>query len=163
MTNSRTDLRITDHAPNIQSKRYSRIGIGIKSKPKPHSPSTSNDTTELESGALRADRVVNHVVVEEALGAVTPGESLSADVVVLVESALRGVLAILVVLVHHVVVVVLLDAVDVDGENDGAGDADVERNLAPQVGRLYNAAIEVGSERGKDLTGVSVLLSGFAL
>ena len=85
---------------------------------------------------LGADGVVDLLVVEERLAAVTPWEGLLADVVVFVERALGRLVAVLVELVNHVVVVVLLDVVDVHAQNDRAGNADVQRHLAPQIGGL---------------------------
>ena len=85
---------------------------------------------------LGADGVVDLVIVEEGLGAVTPWEGLLADVVVLVEGALGGLVAVLVVFVNHVVVVVLLNPVDVHAKHNRARNAHVQRNLAPQISGL---------------------------
>lgn len=94
--------------------------------------------------------MVDLLVVEEGLGAVTPGESLPADVVVFVEDTLGRLVVVLVVFVNHVVVVVLLNAVDVDTENDRAWNTDVHRDLAPEVSGLYEVGVE-----GRD--GVSMM------
>lgn len=65
--------------------------------------------------------IVNHVVVEERLATVSPGESLSADVVVLVEGAFGRSVVVVMVLVNHVIVVMFFNTVDVDSQNNCYG------------------------------------------
>ena len=63
---------------------------------------------------LGVDRVVDHVVVEEGFRTVAPGEGFTTDVVVLVEGAFGRLVVVFMVLVHHVIIVVLFNTVDVD-------------------------------------------------